>query len=196
MTNQKVPLIADYAPDDALGKRHRGKVRKTEVAELQEEMRRLRQAALNRLVINNLRQPRRTLTIHEEQPIEAAEMVEEVDYSQAHHIRDTETTEREETTPLTLWWIPAFIFYGFGDVLTSALCYAVGATETNPIARALLELPAGIVIFALVKTVILLFLVFVSYYYMRKYGWIIPCILTIIGVFLVANNIIVFLSAV
>ncbi len=195
MAYQKAPFITDYAPGDAPGKRRQGKIQKTEVSELQEDVRRLRQAALIRLVINILRLPRKAPTVHEEQPIKTTEIIEDTDYSQAHHIEDIETTEGEEITPLTLWWIPAFIFYGFGDVLTSALCFAVGATETNPIARTLLELSAGIVIFAVVKTVILLFLIFASYYYIRKYGWIIPCILTIIGIFLVANNIIVFLNA-
>ena len=49
--------------------------------------------------------------------------------------------------------------------------------------------------FALLKTVIVVLLLLISYYYFGKYGWVIPAILTVVGVYLVVNNLVAFLQA-
>jgi len=118
---------------------------------------------------------------------------------QSNEVRPTaeekaEPAEKISDAALALW-IPALLFYGFGDVLTSALAFSVGAQEANPLARVFVTLPGGIWIFALVKTVIIVLLLFLAYYGLKKYYWIVPIILTIVGGYLVGHNVLAFIQA-
>ncbi len=123
------------------------------------------------------------------QPLEAPAV------SKPKAVRREEETAEVVTDSALLVWVPALLFYGFGDVLTSALAFAVGAEEANPLARVLVGLPGGIWIFALAKTAILVLLLFISHYKLGRYYWIISAILTILGGYLVGKNLLVFFQA-
>ena len=49
--------------------------------------------------------------------------------------------------------------------------------------------------FKIILFVIIISLLFISYYWLGKIGWVIPAILTAVGVYLVVNNVMVFMSA-
>ena len=196
MTNQN-----DDTSRGTSGKGHQDKVRKADLDELRQEIRRLWQDFLSAEATPRMESIEEAPYmesleeapypyIEEEEPLAVVEAAEEVEPIRTLEVLEEEAPEEWIPLPLLLWWIPALVFYGFGDVLTSRLCVAVGAMEANPIAKLLLGLPSGLIIFSLFKTVVILILVFISYYFMRRYGWIIPLILTLVGIYLVANNVI------
>jgi len=101
--------------------------------------------------------------------------------------------EQEEGLPLELW-LPAVFLFGFGDTLTSALVFAKGGAELNPIMRAVLALPGDLWTFALVKTMVLAGLLLLGLRASQLMRWLIPLAVTLIGSYLVWNNILVFIG--
>jgi hypothetical protein len=203
-------------------KRHDPKVTKKELADFRQDIKSLWQAFLCYFTIYKLRWMQRPRPTEVKQPVPTAEIRKRSILDrflawvashtrggrlrpfEAPPVRETKATAipviKQETEAVEeiprdflLLWIPALIFYGFGDVMTSQLAFAVGATEANPLARLLVGLPSGIWIFALVKTIIITSLLFLSYFKFGKYGWVIPVVLTIVGGYLVGNNLVAFL---
>ncbi len=181
-----------------------GRVHSAELPRFRDRVRNLWQAILCYFVLYRSRWTHEVPPVAAQQPVSVTGVV-----ADSSHVTETsrvsEERVREEIVKediieiplgLILWWIPALIFYGLGDTLTTALVYGVGGREANPLARWLIAYSGGITLFALVKTVIIISLLFISYYWLGKIGWIIPAILTAVGVYLVVNNIMVFMSAI
>lgn len=131
-------------------------------------------------------------------PVEypATPEVQPVEYPVTPEVEPIEYPQIEERTEfwevpmaLLLWWIPALIFYGFGDTLTSALCFGVGATEANPLMATLMgPFGGGMASFVVVKSIILIALVLLSWYYLKKHSRVIPAVLSVLGGYLVGHN--------
>ncbi len=98
--------------------------------------------------------------------------------------------------PIGLWLVAALIF-GFGDCLTYALAFGVGARDVNPLtARLVNALGGSLWFFVLVKTAGLAGLFFLSYYVLRRYGWLVAAFLCALGSYLVLTNLIAFFATI
>lgn len=96
--------------------------------------------------------------------------------------------EKPAEGDFSFFWIPSLILFGFGDTLTSYLVFAAGGRETNPVLAAMM-LDGGMWGFVVLKTIILVALLALSYFALpKRQGWVIPSILTLVGTFLVAYN--------
>ncbi len=100
----------------------------------------------------------------------------------------------EADMPIGLW-LAAILIFGFGDCLTYALAFGVGAREVNPLTAKLINALGGSLwFFVLVKTAVLAGLFFLSYYVLRRYGWLVPAFLCALGIYLVLTNLIAFFT--
>ncbi len=110
-------------------------------------------------------------------------------------IRGQETGKRrawENGLPVGLW-VAAILIFGFGDSLTSALAFSIGASEANPLLTNLMRmLGDGLWSFIVVKTAVLAALFFLSYCSLPQYGWLVPIFLCCSGTYLTVNNLIAF----
>ena len=96
----------------------------------------------------------------------------------------------EAGTSFSWLWVPALLFLGFGDTLTSYLVFAAGGREANPFLVAVMHpFGGGMTSFVVVKAIILVALVLLSWYGLKKQGWIVPAALSILGGYLVGHNI-------
>jgi hypothetical protein len=103
---------------------------------------------------------------------------------------DEEHSGERGSTSFSWLWMPALLFFGFGDTLTSHLVFAAGGTEANPFLSALMHpFGGGTIGFVLAKTAILVALVLLSCFGLKKQGWIIPAVLSVVGGYLVGHNI-------
>lgn len=94
--------------------------------------------------------------------------------------------------PIGLWLAAALIF-GFSDCLTYSLAFGVGARDVNPLtARLMNVLGDNLWFFVLVKTAVLAGLFFLSHYVLKRYGWLVPAFLCILGIYLVLTNLFAF----
>ncbi len=92
-------------------------------------------------------------------------------------------------------WLAAILIFGFGDCLAYSLAFGVGAREVNPLtARLINALGGSLWFFVLVKTAVLAGLFFLSYYVLRRYGWLVPAFLCALGIYLVLTNLIAFFT--
>ena len=186
-------------PYPAAGERGREtRVLRVELPRFREQVKSLWQALLCYFVLSRDKgqQPPPPVVQQQQQAVAAAGVASETSHiKETSHIRE-EVREEFLDIPmiLVIWWIPALLFYGLGDTLTTALVYSVGGREANPMARWLIAYSGSITLFALVKTVIIIALLFISFYWLGKLGWIVPAILTAIGVYLVVNNIMVYMA--
>lgn len=84
-------------------------------------------------------------------------------------------------------WIASFLFYVVGDILTTFIGLQNGATETNPVARLIIEESFWYII---PPKLTVIFLAFVGYY-ITSSNWkvIYPLVLTVFGFVLTLANI-------
>jgi hypothetical protein len=86
-------------------------------------------------------------------------------------------------------WVAAIVLFGFADSLVSYLVFAAGGREANPF-MVLVASAGGIWGFVIIKTVILIGLIFLSALCFGKQQWIVPTILSLLGVFLLVHNLV------
>ena len=104
--------------------------------------------------------------------------------------------ELEETVadaPL-LFWVLAVLFFGLGDTLSSFMVFSQGGSELNPIMRWSITLPGGLLGFVFVKTAAISVLYAISFFWEGVHRWLIPLMLTVAGVYLTCNNLMVFMG--
>lgn len=87
-----------------------------------------------------------------------------------------------------LFWILGLIFFGLGDTISSFLVFAKGGVEANPFMAWTLTLPGGLMAFVFVKILAMSVLYIVSYLWHGVHQWMIPLLMTIVGVYLTTNN--------
>ncbi len=76
-------------------------------------------------------------------------------------------------------WVAAILIFGLAESLTSALAFGASA--------------GTVWAFAVLKTVLMVTLFFLSYYYIWKHAWVVPVLLCFVGTCLTINNLIVLL---
>ncbi len=197
VVDKTAPPLGDCPPVAAQARGYEARVHSGELPRFRDRVRNLWQAILCYFVLYRSRLTYGVPPVAAQQPVSVTGVRSESSHiTETSHVRD-EVREEIIEIPiyLVLWWIPALIFYGLGDTLTTALVYGVGGREANPLARWLIAYSGGITLFTLVKTVIIIALLFISYYWLGRFGWIVPAILTAVGVYLVINNVMVFMSA-
>ena len=104
--------------------------------------------------------------------------------------------ELEETVadaPL-LFWVLAVLFFGLGDTLSSFMVFSQGGSELNPIMRWSITLPGGLLGFVFVKTAAISVLYAISFFWEGVHRWLIPLMLTVAGVYLTCNNLMVLMG--
>lgn len=107
--------------------------------------------------------------------------------------------ELEETAADTalLFWIIAVITFGFGDTVSSFLAFSAGASELNPIMNWALNMPGaleGLLGFVLFKTVTMGLLFMIAFLWEGPHRWLIPLLMTIAGVYLTTNNVMLYMN--
>lgn len=86
-------------------------------------------------------------------------------------------------------WVPAALIFGVGDIVTTRLALSLGAVESNEIVRFLIdEFGGNLWAFVILKTVILLVLLFLSFAALGKFRWVMPAFLCCSGAFLLLYN--------
>ena len=101
----------------------------------------------------------------------------------------------EEQKTYTHLWILAIGLFGFGDTITSVMVFSKGGYEANPMMAQIVSMLGGSIgAFVAVKTAILVGLAFLSFKMFKKQGWVIPAILSAVGGYLVASNIMALLN--
>ncbi|MCD6452891.1 MAG: hypothetical protein J7K77_01165 [Dehalococcoidales bacterium] len=94
------------------------------------------------------------------------------------------------------WWVAAVLLFGFGDSLTSALVFTAGGYEVNPLMILIMNaLGNSLWTLTLVKIAILIGLFFLTYYQLPRRGWLVPRILSGVGVCLIIGNLVVLFTA-
>jgi len=97
---------------------------------------------------------------------------------------------KKSSMPFSWLWVPALLFFGFGDTLTSHLVFANGGQEANPFMSVAMRFAGGGMMgFVAIKAIIMVSLVLLSWFCMKKHRWIVPAALSIVGGYLVGHNI-------
>mgnify|MGYP003724571879 FL=1 len=105
--------------------------------------------------------------------------------------------ELEETSAdvALLFWILAILFFGLGDTVSSFMVFSQDGNEPNPNMRwSLGLLPDGLLGFVLVKTAAITILYAIAFLWEGAHRWMIPIVLILAGVYLITNNMLVFLG--
>ncbi len=105
----------------------------------------------------------------------------------------------EETAADTalLFWVVAVATFGFGDTVSSFLAFSAGASELNPIMDWALSMPGvleGLLGFVLFKTVTMGALFSIAFLWEGPHRWLIPVLMTVAGVYLTTNNVMLYLD--
>lgn len=116
--------------------------------------------------------------------------LEETNQTGEEQGKDIPPEDRNDFLSLFLW-LPAILLFGFGDTMTSVLVFSRGGFEANPLFQTLLRLAGGSIFsFILIKTLVLVGLAVISYYLVPRQKWLIPAILSMVGMFLVGHNLV------
>lgn len=105
--------------------------------------------------------------------------------------------ELEETSAdvALLFWILAILFFGLGDTVSSFMVFSQDGNEPNPNMRWSLGLLAdGLLGFVLIKTAAITILYAIAFLWEGAHRWMIPIVLILAGVYLITNNMLVFLD--
>jgi hypothetical protein len=87
-----------------------------------------------------------------------------------------------------LFWILALLFFGLGDIITSFLVFSIGGSELNPIMRWSTHLPGGLLGFVFLKILAIAALYAIAYFWRGMHRWMIPMVMTGVGVYLTVSN--------
>lgn len=88
-----------------------------------------------------------------------------------------------------LFWILALLFFGLGDTISSFLVFSKGGSELNPLMRWSTTLPGGLLGFVFMKILAISALYAIAYFWRGIHRWMIPVIMTGVGVYLTISNI-------
>ena len=105
--------------------------------------------------------------------------------------------ELEETSAdvALLFWILAILFFGLGDTVSSFMVFSQDGNEPNAIMRwSLVLLPDGLLGVVLAKTDAISILYAIAFLWEGAHQWMIPIVLILAGVYLITNNMLVFLD--
>jgi len=122
--------------------------------------------------------------------IAAGELALNPHFEQVQVKVEEEQESKKSSMPFSWLWVPALLFFGFGDTLTSHLVFANGGQEANPfMSMAMNFAGGGMMGFVAMKAIIMVSLVLLSWFWMKKHRWVVPTALSIVGGYLVGHNI-------